>query len=371
MLNLAGNDMSGVEPEALSRGLMQLEEVELVTEVLAKDVVHLEEANLRGSKLSTEQISNILTNIARGDNKLKKLSLCAMYGNDLAAVEPESLARSLIQLEEVDLRNTKLSTEQITSILTCISTDDNKLKKWNLYDNDLSGVEPEALARGLMQLEEVNLSWTKLSTEQITRILTNIAQEDTKLKKLNLDINDLSGVEAEDLARATIQLEEVNLSDTKLRTEQITSILTKNAQEDTKLKKLDLEGNDLSDVEPEALAKAFMQPEEVHLGGTKLGTEQITSILTSIGQEDTSLKKLNLKWNNLSNVEPEALVRAFIKLEEVNLARTKLSTEQITSILTNIEEAKLIKLDLRWNNMSSIEPEVISRAVNILQEFNY
>jgi len=102
---------------------------------------------------------------------------------------------------------------------------------------------------------------------------------------------DLSHVEPETIARAAVKLEEVNLCYTQLRTEQITSFLTTIAQEDTKLKKLNLWGNNLSDVEPELLTRAAVKLEEVHLGSTQLRTDQITSILTTIALENTKLKK--------------------------------------------------------------------------------
>jgi len=234
-------------------------------------------------------------------------------------------------------------------------------------------IEPEVIARAVVQLEDVDLSFGELTTEQITSILTNIAREDTKLKKLDLCGYNLSGIEPEALARGVVQLEEVNLIHTKLTTEQITSILTNIAREDTKLKKLYLLANNLSGVETEALARGVVQLEEVNLIHTKLTTEQITSIFTNITRVDTKLKKLHMKWIDLSGVEPQALARGVVQLEEVNLTFTELTTEQMTSILTNVarEEAKLKKLFMRENNTFNVEPDVIRRAQNILQEFKY
>jgi len=226
------------------------------------------------------------------------------------------------------------STEQITSIIATIAQEDTKLKKFDLDGNDLSHVEPEVLARAAVKLEELGLKDTKLRTEQISSILATIAQEDTKLKKLNLEGNDLSHVEPEVLARAAVKLEELDLSYTELRPEQITSIFTTIPQEDTKLKKLNLEGNDLSHVEPEVLATGAVKLEQLGLQDTKLRPDQITSIIITIAQEDIKLKKLNLCGNDLSHVEPEVLSRAAVTLEEWDVSWAELRTEQITSILT-------------------------------------
>merc|ERR1712062_922135 len=89
-----------------------------------------------------------------------------------------------------------LTTEQLTGIFTRLSTlKDHKLRNLNLGHNDLSSVPTETLVAGISGLEEVNLPNTKLTTQQFTGIFTRLSTlEDHKMRKLYLLFNDLSSV---------------------------------------------------------------------------------------------------------------------------------------------------------------------------------
>ena len=60
-----------------------------------------------------------------------------------SSVEPSVLTTALNMLEEVDFRYTRLTTEQILSILKHVQKGTN-LKKMSLLGNYLSSVEPAA-----------------------------------------------------------------------------------------------------------------------------------------------------------------------------------------------------------------------------------
>ena len=121
----------------------------------------------------------------------------------------------------------RLTTEELTGIFTQLSTyEDHKLRSLKLWNNDLSSVPTETLVAGISGLEKVNLSWTRLTTEQLTGIFTQLSTvEDHKLRNLRIgDENDLSSVPTETLVAGISGLEEVELYDTKLTKEQITGI---------------------------------------------------------------------------------------------------------------------------------------------------
>jgi len=93
---------------------------------------------------------------------------------------------------------------------------------------------------------------------------------------------------------------------------------------------------------------------------TELSTEQMTSILS---RKDTKLEQLWLNGNDLSSVDPAVLARAVNRLEVADLRDTKLSTEQMTSILSHVQEdAKLKKLWLQGNKAEDIEIGVVTNA---------
>ena len=71
---------------------------------------------------------------------------------------------------------------QTQALLTAVSQN-SQLKKLNLGRNNLSTVNPVVLATAVMKLESVDLRETNLDTQQLTSILTYVL-EDTNLKKL-------------------------------------------------------------------------------------------------------------------------------------------------------------------------------------------
>jgi len=240
----------------------------------------------------------------------------------ITELPPEILRRCFRSLAPPDLKSSVLVSEDWRAVgedpslwtwcqVTIRSREDldklsvrrlRKVQKISIKSREnLDANDWEAFLQAAVKLEEVDLYYFfKLSLEQITSIITTIAQEDTKLKKLilpvrNLLVQHVEHVEPEALARAVVKLEELDFQTNLLRPEQMTSIVTTIAQEDTKLKKLDLKGKNLSHVDPEALAKAAVKLEELDLQDTQLRAEQITSILTTIALNNTKLKKLNLR----------------------------------------------------------------------------
>jgi len=114
------------------------------------------------------------------DAALRTSSFLAM---DLTNVNAELIIKVITQFEEFDLSSAVLSTQEISRILTSILQNETLLKKLSLRGKNLRRVEPIVLKRALIKLEEVNLCSTKLSEDQITLILTSISLEDIKLNR--------------------------------------------------------------------------------------------------------------------------------------------------------------------------------------------
>merc|ERR1712080_504656 len=80
--------------------------------------------------------------------------------------------------------------------------------------------------------------------------------------------------------------------------------------------------------------------------------------------ENSCLKKLNLQENNLSLVDPEVLVSVLSYIDDVDLSLTNLTGQQISRILVMIQEnTKLKKLAL-WGNdaIAEVDPDIIEMA---------
>merc|ERR1712062_411464 len=91
---------------------------------------------------------------------------------------------------------TELTSEQLTGIFTHLSTmEDHKLRNLRLGNNNLSSVPTETLVTGISGLEEVNLPNTKLTTEQLTGIYRMVAnRECSRLRKIHIGGNDVRGI---------------------------------------------------------------------------------------------------------------------------------------------------------------------------------
>ena len=220
---------------------------------------------------------------------------------------------------------------------------------------NLSSVEEELLEKAVNSLENVNLVGTELTQQQIKEILTAVSSGSSRLKKVAFAVNNLSSVAAGLLASAVTSLEQVDLWQTELTQEQSKEIFTAICAGGSRLKSLYLGSNliihsnptDLSLVDTELLARAVTSLVEVHLQNTELTQEQSEAVFAAIIERDSPLEKLNMRGNNLSLVEPSILGRAVNNLEEVNLGYCQLSQQQAEAILTeSLVKTSLKKLDM-------------------------
>jgi len=108
------------------------------------------------------------------------------------------------------------------------------------------------------------------------------------------------------------------------------------------LSKLDLTGTNISSVCPCLLAKALTNIEDVVVSQVSLTQHQAVAIFTAIGEEEKELRlqNLNLSHNNLAAIPSLSLARAVVKLHEVIMYQTSLSSDQVVQILTRQSQAK-------------------------------
>ena len=231
------------------------------------------------------------------------------------------LTRAFTNLEEVTIYDGdyNLTVEQLVAIFTAI-TENSKLKKFALTDSNMSLVEPELLGKAVSCLEEVSLCDRDCTLEQVEAIFEHITKK-TKLKKLELYHSSISLVEPELLAGAALWLEELSLIEERFPTvtEQAEAILKVIIANDSKLKRLKLQEGDMADVSPELLAGAITKLEEVQLIQCCLTSEQAVSILQAVsGVSQPKLRILTMEKNLVPIiVEPKLLESAKKKLESL------------------------------------------------------
>jgi len=306
---------------------------------------------------------------------------------DLSSVEPELLARAVVQLEEVDLRYTRLTTNQVNTIFTSM-TGNCKLKTLRVCGNDLSTVEADVLAQAVTKVEEVDMSNCGLTPQQVTA-LCRAMEGNSKLKKLRICTatvflnsdsssalcysyrNNLSLVDADTLAQAVALLEEVDLMDTQLTPLQVTSICT-SIIGSSKLKSLAFCKNNLSTVNVRLLAQVVWKLDEVKLRNTHLTTRQAEAIFAALPSTEMRHKPRHLRPrhlmaleicdNNLSSVDPDVLAKGANMVDYLDLRCTQLTRQQVVKVLTHHLTDFTILFGLKIGGNGRIEEELVKDA---------
>ena len=226
---------------------------------------------------------------------------------------------------------------------------------------DLSLMDPGLLASLVTRLQEVEIDRTELTRHQVEAIITAMLAEGCLVKKLDISCNNLSVVDPSLLARAVNSMKEVHISNTELTAQQMETIMTVMDAGGCPTKKLDLSWNNLSTVDPNLLARVLTGMEEVKWvevrGEVELTLIQVEAILTAICAEDCLVKKLDISSLNLSSVEPGLLARALNRLEEVEMSSvTYLTTSQVEAVLRqSLMQTSLRKLELELDSEENTE----------------
>ena len=342
-LNIGYNNLSGVD-----------------LELLAKVVTNLDTLNLTNTKLTQQQIASVITSASKG-SKLKKLNISE---NDLSGVDPGLLAKAVVNLETLDIGNTKLTQQQAAVIFSGVC-EGSRLNVLNISDNNLSEVEPELLAKTVIKLKKLDIRYSDITKQQASVILTAIS-EGRRLTDLNIGFNDLREVCPELMAKAVTNLEILDVTFTDLTQQQATAIIS-TISNGSKLIELHFYGDDLSGVDPKLLANIAIKLEILEIGMSELTQQQTAAIFTAIS-EGINLTTLDIRENDLSGVDPELLANAVTNLEKLNIEFTELTQQQAAAILSNVSEAtKLNELNIRWNDLSRVDPGLLAKVVTNLE----
>merc|ERR1712129_391868 len=135
----------------------------------------------------------------------------------------------------------------------------------------------------------------------------------------------------------------------------------------SKLKWLNLYLDDLSSVDASTLAQAVTHVEEVGLADTQLTLQQVEAIFAGF-DASSSMKSLSIGCNNLSSVDPDLLARVANKLETVDMEKTQLTRQQMTEILTRSLLATNLKELNMLGNGEGVEEELVTQTELVIKE---
>ena len=145
-------------------------------------------------------------------------------------------------------------------------------------------------------------------------------------------------------------------------------------EDEAKLKRLVSTGNiyerwrvDLLRLDPELLSQAVVRLQECRLDDKKISQTQMDSVFTAIQEsEDMKLKILHLGNTDYSEVPPEILASALVKLEDTDILRERLSPNQVECLFNKMGNSVIMnirKFEPPWLDTSNVSSVVFAEAL--------
>ena len=223
------------------------------------------------------------------------VSLDLRYCN-LDSAPSDLLTTLLAGLEIIKLRGS-IKNSCMVELFTKLKAS-NKLKNLNWLSGDYTCLDPSLLASVLSRLDCGNWDYSTrcFTPTQWEHLFSAIAARNNPIKWINFDSTRLSYVSPGVLARGLVNVETLNLQYTYLTKEQVTEFFTLISVSGSRIKKLDFswEGSNQGKVDPTVLASAVNKLEDVCFGYSRLQPSQIEAILLGVDANST-LKSLDLR----------------------------------------------------------------------------
>ena len=312
------------------------------------------------------KFERLLRAVAAGEfSQLKKITMVCCKQPTFS--DPELLSRVMIRLEELDVRKSNLSTDQLRALLdTVLEAEDLRLKRLFMYDLENLPEIPENIRIGAaVRLEETDLQTSFASEESLIDWFNFIAESPVMNLRSLTTCGIAYDILPEVVASALVRAENVRA---QFLSEDAQIALFKKITntDDIKLRRLVISYSDLSILSPDILAETVVTLEDIDISETKLTPDQVQGIFDKISScENLALRRLTVKGNNLSSVPAPHLVRAISRLEEIDLDKTHLHhQDQVVPIFTLLAErksSKLLKIRLENNCVDSVPSELIEQ----------
>ena len=241
-------------------------------------------------------------------------------GISLRGVSEEDLGSVVTRLVEVDLSNTDLRPGQVLVIFQRLSESNNhKIRKLNLSYNSLNNISPSHLAKVVCSLRSWDWISCNIRPDQMVAIVTEIADSpDLRLKSACFNEN-LSEVEKDVLARAVVRLENVKFFDNKFSSDQLNELFKAIVKKERiSLKSLEFSHCNLDLSSRELLAQAVCRLENVDLVVSQVTSAHSNAIFRQIIKDEAlNLKNLTLEgpcnlWDSEMERESSKKLRSYV-----------------------------------------------------------
>jgi len=341
----------------------------IAPELLSKSLQPLQKVDLTFTKLTSTQAEHLFSYFENNQpTKMKEMSFKAIK---LSTISPAILASTIARMEKVNLSFTELTTDQLTALLDKIVTqNDVNLKDIEFFSVDLSGTPPRLLGKALGNLECVSLSNTELRFEHIQSFFEEIMGS-KNLKDVNLDFSELFYISKDIFAKSLIQLEKVSLACTVMDIEQLEALFELISKE-SKIKELDLLDTDLTGLDAVLMGSAINKLEKVNISGSKLVGDQLNPMVEQF--DFKFLKDLNLDYLDLSKMSLENTCKLLKSIKKISLKKANLTPEQLNSFWSDLaapgEHGELRDINFHGNNFSSVSSAALTDGATRLHSLD-
>jgi len=341
----------------------------IAPELLSKSLQPLQKVDLTFTKLTSTQAEHLFSYFENNQpTKMKEMSFKAIK---LSTISPAILASTIARMEKVNLSFTELTTDQLTALLDKLVTqNDVNLKDIEFFSVDLSGTPPRLLGKALGNLECVSLSNTELRFEHIQSFFEEIMGS-KNLKDVNLDFSELFYISKDIFAKSLIQLEKVSLACTVMDIEQLEALFELISKE-SKIKELDLLDTDLTGLDAVLMGSAINKLEKVNISGSKLVGDQLNPMVEQF--DFKFLKDLNLDYLDLSKLSLENTCKLLKSIKKISLKKANLTPEQLNSFWSDLaapgESGELRDINFHGNNFSSVSSAALTDGATRLHSLD-
>ena len=189
----------------------------------------------------------------------------------------------------------------------------------------------------MCRASDLDLNNTSLTMTQLSQLLVTVPT--THIQQLTLSGQDLSHVPCHQLVLPVCQVRTLDISNTQLTEEQLSSLLCSCIWSDT-IEDLDITGSNLTDVSSQLILDSVACLTCLNISATCMTRKQLISVLQAVTCDWSTLSQLNMSTLDLTSLPSSLLSNTMSQLTCVKLNYCKLSSEQVTAVIRAVARSQ-------------------------------